>query len=162
MSITTSLVSQQILLHTNIKPKQNILCYQPLISHQTLSKFNISYTLPRKHTRLRAAATDVPADVAVNVAPTEASQQIVSSGGGDDGVSSIISALLLIAFVALTILTIGVVYIAVADFLQKREKDKFEKEEAERLKKKGGKKKVGARAKAGPRGFGQKIEDFDD
>ena len=53
-----------------------------------------------------------------------------------------------------------VIYIAVTDFLQKREKEKFEKEEAANKKKKAGKKKV--RAKAGPRGFGQKIEEEDE
>ncbi|KAJ0083389.1 hypothetical protein Patl1_31297 [Pistacia atlantica] len=90
----------------------------------------------------------------------ETSEQIVSSTG-DDGVSNIISILLFVAFIALTILTIGVVYIAVTDFLQKREKDKFEKEEAAKKKKKGGK-KVKVRARAGPKGFGQKIDDFDD
>lgn len=53
-----------------------------------------------------------------------------------------------------------VIYIAVTDFLQKREKDKFEKEEAEKAKKGGKKKRV--RARAGPKGFGQKIESDDD
>lgn len=48
------------------------------------------------------------------------------------------------------------------DFLQKRERDKFEKEEAARKKRTGKKSKIGARSKAGPRGFGQKIEEFDD
>lgn len=56
---------------------------------------------------------------------------------------------------------IQVIYIAVSDFLQKREKEKFEKEEAAEKKKKGGK-KVKVRARAGPRGFGQKIDDFDE
>lgn len=52
-----------------------------------------------------------------------------------------------------------VVYLAVTDFLQKRETDKFEKEEAAKGKNKKKKKKVG-RARAGPRGFGQKyVED---
>ena len=52
-----------------------------------------------------------------------------------------------------------VIYIAVTDFLQKREREKFEKEEAANKKKNGKKKKV--RARAGPRGFGQKIDDDD-
>lgn len=43
------------------------------------------------------------------------------------------------------------------DFLQKREKEKFEKEEAKNKKK--GRKKARTRARAGPRGFGQKIEE---
>jgi hypothetical protein len=50
-----------------------------------------------------------------------------------------------------------VIYIGVTDFLQKREREKFEKEEAANKKKTGKKKKV--RARAGPRGFGQKIDD---
>lgn len=53
-----------------------------------------------------------------------------------------------------------VIYIAVTDFLQKREKEKFEKEEAAQKKSGGKKKKV--RARAGPRGFGQKIEVVED
>lgn len=53
------------------------------------------------------------------------------------------------------------IYIGVTDFLQKREREKFEKEEA--AKKKGGKKgKVRARARAGPKGFGQKTDDEDE
>lgn len=46
------------------------------------------------------------------------------------------------------------------EFLGKREREKFEKEEAAKKSKKSGKKKP-TRAKAGPRGFGQKIEDDD-
>lgn len=49
------------------------------------------------------------------------------------------------------------IYIAVTDFLQKREREKFEKEEAG-TKKKGGK-KGRVRARAGPRGFGQRIDE---
>jgi len=56
-----------------------------------------------------------------------------------------------------------VIYLAVVDFLQKREKEKFEKEEASKKGKKK-KKKVVGRARAGPRGFGQKFveEEKDD
>lgn len=43
------------------------------------------------------------------------------------------------------------------DFLQKREREKFEKEEAGK-KKKGGK-KGRVRARDGPRGFGQRIDE---
>lgn len=50
-----------------------------------------------------------------------------------------------------------VIYLSVADFLQKREADKFEKEESTKKKKRSGKKRV--RARAGPRGFGQKIDE---
>ncbi|XP_039129677.1 uncharacterized protein LOC120265781 [Dioscorea cayenensis subsp. rotundata] len=90
----------------------------------------------------------------------ENAQQVVPSGN-DDISSSIVSTLLLIAFVGLSILTIGVIYLAVTDFLQKREREKFEKEEAAKKKKKNGKKgKV--KSRAGPRGFGQKVAEDDD
>lgn len=46
------------------------------------------------------------------------------------------------------------------DFLQKREREKFEKEEAAKTKKSGKKKKV--KVRAGPRGFGQKIVEEED
>lgn len=48
------------------------------------------------------------------------------------------------------------------DFFVKRERDKFEKEEAAKKKRSG--KKGKPRARAGPRGFGQKNEedDYDD
>ncbi|OVA15605.1 hypothetical protein BVC80_9033g79 [Macleaya cordata] len=115
---------------------------------------------PHKKTqiwRLRATSEEVlnPSD------QVETIQQITSSG--DTGVSVIISVLLFIAFVGLSILTIGVIYIAVTDFLTKREREKFEKEESEKKKKKGGKKGV-VRSRSGPRGFGQQIDedDFDD
>ncbi|ERN07964.1 hypothetical protein AMTRI_Chr08g161940 [Amborella trichopoda] len=85
-------------------------------------------------------------------------QEIVSSD--ENSGSFIISVLLLIAFVGLSILTIGVVYIAVTDLLQKREREKIEKEEAAKKKKDGKKGKV--RAKTGPRGFGQKIVEEED
>ncbi|KAJ0259006.1 Transmembrane protein [Hirschfeldia incana] len=106
----------------------------------------------------------------LSATPEEISQEIVSSdtssseaivsGGGQDGVALIIQVLLIVAFLALSVLTIGVVYIGVTEFLGKREREKFEKEEAAKKSKKSGKKKA-TRAKAGPRGFGQKIEDDD-
>ncbi|KAL9662508.1 hypothetical protein QQ045_027341 [Rhodiola kirilowii] len=80
----------------------------------------------------------------------------------NNATSTIISVLLFIAFIGLSILTIGVIYIAVTDFLQKREGEKFQKEEAERKKKSGGKKKRQMKARAGPKGFGQKIVEIDD
>lgn len=54
-----------------------------------------------------------------------------------------------------------VIYIAVTDFLQKKESEKFQKEEATKEKNSGkkGKIRTRARARAGPRGFGQKIEE---
>ncbi|KAL2557510.1 uncharacterized protein Fot_02249 [Forsythia ovata] len=94
------------------------------------------------------------------VTPEENLQEVVSTS--DDGVSTVISALLFTAFIGLAILTVGVIYIAVTDFLQKREREKFEKEDAARKKKSGKKSKIRARSRAGPRGFGQKIEEFDD
>ncbi|KAJ8620725.1 hypothetical protein MRB53_029254 [Persea americana] len=90
--------------------------------------------------------------------PIEETQQIVPPD--DSSGSTIISVLLLIAFVGLSILTVGVIYIAVTDFLQKREREKFEKEEAAKKKKSGKKGKV--KARTGPRGFGQKAEDDDE
>ncbi|XP_014497393.1 uncharacterized protein LOC106758902 [Vigna radiata var. radiata] len=74
----------------------------------------------------------------------------------DKGVATVVSALFFLAFVGLSAITIGVIYLAVVDFLQKREKEKFEKEEASKKGKKK-KKKVVGRARAGPRGFGQKL-----
>ncbi|KAI3830050.1 hypothetical protein L1987_04182 [Smallanthus sonchifolius] len=93
--------------------------------------------------------------------PPENSDQIVSAvADNGDGVSVVIQVLLGVAFFGLSVLTVGVIYIAVTDFLQKREKEKFEKEEAEKAKKGGKKKRV--RPRVGPKGFGQKIDDEDD
>ncbi|CAF1921922.1 hypothetical protein Bca4012_053214 [Brassica carinata] len=92
---------------------------------------------------------------------TSSSSEAIVSGGGQDGVALIIQVLLIVAFLALSVLTIGVVYIGVTEFLGKRERDKFEKEEAAKKSKKSGKKKAATRARAGPRGFGQKIDDDD-
>ncbi|KAI3954666.1 hypothetical protein MKW98_019797 [Papaver atlanticum] len=88
----------------------------------------------------------------------ETVQKVITSNE-DTGVSTTISVLLFIAFVGLTILTIGVIYIAVTDFLTKREREKYEKAESEKKKKKGGKKVV--RSRVGPKGFGQKPDDED-
>ncbi|KAL0369839.1 UNVERIFIED_CONTAM: hypothetical protein Sangu_0302000 [Sesamum angustifolium] len=96
----------------------------------------------------------------LEASPVQTSEEIVSTSDG--GGTNVVSALFFIAFICLSILTIGVIYIAVTDFLQKRERDKFEKEEAAKKKKSGKKGKVRARARAGPRGFGQKIEEDDD
>ncbi|KFK24591.1 hypothetical protein AALP_AAs67532U001600 [Arabis alpina] len=94
------------------------------------------------------------------VSSDSSSEAIVSTVGDQDGIALVIQVLLIAAFLALSVLTIGVVYIGVTEFLGKRESDKFEKQEAAKRSKKGGKKKA-MRAKAGPRGFGQKIEDQD-
>ncbi|TKY48394.1 hypothetical protein E2542_SST25812 [Spatholobus suberectus] len=102
-----------------------------------------------------AAAEDVISSAETAV---DATEQLVSNP--DDGVATVVSTLFFFAFIGLSIITIGVIYLAVTDFLQKREKEKFEKEEAT---KKGKKKKKVGRARAGPRGFGQKaVEDEDD
>lgn len=55
---------------------------------------------------------------------------------------------------------IQVIYLGVTDFLQKREREKLEKDEATNKKKSGKKRRV--RARAGPKGFGQKITIDDD
>ncbi|KAJ6777763.1 TRANSMEMBRANE PROTEIN [Salix koriyanagi] len=90
--------------------------------------------------------------------PLESTQQIVSTSN-DDGVGTIISVLLFVAFAALSILTIGIIYLGVTDFLQKRETEKLKKEDES--KKKGGKKRK-VRVRSGPRGFGQKIDEVDE
>ncbi|XP_062172705.1 uncharacterized protein LOC133878200 [Alnus glutinosa] len=123
---------------------------RPSLSHNLLQR------ITHKSTQVwRVSAASGGEVVPSEAAPLESSQEIVSTS--DDGVSNIISGLLLIAFIGLSVLTIGVIYIGVTDFLQKREREKFEKEEAANKKKTGKKKKV--RARAGPRGFGQKIDD---
>ncbi|KAL5580947.1 hypothetical protein UlMin_013389 [Ulmus minor] len=148
------------------KSKQFLTTHKPSLlfpssitnsSKNTLIFDHPLHKIKRKATpiwRIYATSGEAPP---LEAAPLESSEQIVSSTG-DNGVATIISALLLVAFIGLSILTIGVIYIGVTDFLQKREREKFEKEE-EAKKKKGGKKKKKVRARAGPRGFGQKIED---
>lgn len=84
-----------------------------------------------------------------------------------DGASIVISALFLTAFIALSVLTAGVIYLAVTDFIQRRESEKLDREEASKRKKKKEKEsrrrgKVASRAKSGPLGFGQKIVEEDD
>ncbi|XP_074355595.1 uncharacterized protein LOC141695240 [Apium graveolens] len=96
-----------------------------------------------------------------DVTPVESSEKIVTTAAASgDGVSNIISVLLFIAFVGLSVLTIGVIYIAVTDYFQKREREKFEKEESSKKKKANKKRKV--KARAGPKGFGQKIVEVDE
>ncbi|CAD5166626.1 unnamed protein product [Musa acuminata subsp. malaccensis] len=97
--------------------------------------------------------------------------EIIPTAAEESAASTVVSALLFVAFIGLFMLTVGVIslaqlqsppvalviYLAVQDLLQKRERDKFEKEEAEKTKKGG--KKAKAKARTGPRGFGQKIEE---
>lgn len=153
-------------------PITSILRPRPLFSlkiHNSslalISPFNLSATEAPNRTihfqnpipgtyKKRTKIWELTATSTTDVLPSDA--DAVVSTTGDDGVSTIISALLFVAFIGLSILTIGVIYIAVTDFLQKREKEKFEKDEAAKKKKKSGKKGQ-VRARAGPRGFGQKA-----
>ncbi|XP_068339829.1 uncharacterized protein [Pyrus communis] len=132
----------------------------PLSSPTTTTKRTLIFNTPDDNLTQRSTPTwqisatsaeSVPAEAAA--VPLETAQEIVASS--DEGVSVAISALLFVAFVGLSILTIGVIYLGVTDYLQKREREKLEKDEADN-KKKGGKKKR-VRARAGPKGFGQKI-----
>ncbi|KAG9454618.1 hypothetical protein H6P81_007522 [Aristolochia fimbriata] len=134
------------------------LCHSPF--HQSVASIALlpsSHKFSLKNTRIRrtsATSTDaLPSETAADTSPLVAFTE-------DSVSSSIISVLFFLAFVALSILTIGVIYIGVSDFLQKREREKIEKEEEAKAKK-GGKKKK-ARARTGPRGFGQKIEEEED
>ncbi|XP_078154979.1 uncharacterized protein LOC144551053 [Carex rostrata] len=98
-----------------------------------------STTLPQR-TPIRAAT----GEIAPSQVPLERAQEIVPAASDDGIVSTIISSLLVIAFVVLCVLTIGVIYLGVEDFLQKRAREKFEKEEVEKKKKdkKKGKKRI--------------------
>uniref|UniRef100_A0A1D1XWF3 Uncharacterized protein n=1 Tax=Anthurium amnicola TaxID=1678845 RepID=A0A1D1XWF3_9ARAE len=115
--------------------------------------------IPPRSSRLWASAA-APGDAVPAEAIVDKAQEVVPAAAGDGAAPTIVSALLLVAFVGLSILTVGVIYIAVTDFLQKRERDKFEKEEATKKEKRG--KKAKAKARAGPRGFGQKVVQGDD
>ncbi|XP_061337952.1 uncharacterized protein LOC133284857 [Gastrolobium bilobum] len=129
-----------------IPSKKFILFHNPLQRNNRLGLIPLAAATPAEDVLLSEAAA------------VDATEQLVSNTDG--GVSTVISALLFVAFIGLSILTVGVIYLAVTDFLQKREKDKFEKEEAAN-KSKTRKKKV-ARARTGPRGFGQKIDEKED
>ncbi|GAB2274400.1 hypothetical protein Dimus_009166 [Dionaea muscipula] len=90
--------------------------------------------------------------------PSDSAPVEIVSASGDDASSAIIQVLLFAAFIGLCVLTVGVTYLAVTDFLQKRENEKVEKENAASMKKKQGGKKVRKRARAEPRAFGRKIK----
>ncbi|KAF5744584.1 hypothetical protein HS088_TW07G00159 [Tripterygium wilfordii] len=135
------------------------------LSPPITSTFSLSAPLPERTRTIqfrnqiwRISATPEEALSSVTN-PVEDSLQILPSTS-DDGTATIIQVLLFISFAVLSVLTIGVIYLAVTDFLQKRESEKFEKEEATKNKK--GRKKKKVRARAGPKGFGQKIDDDDD
>ncbi|KAK9057597.1 hypothetical protein SSX86_022433 [Deinandra increscens subsp. villosa] len=154
MAVTALLQLPSFTHHLLIKsPNQSILTSRPptrYIRHRPRAAVNASFSAAPNGVFLLSEAK-----------PPENSDKIVSAVSDNaDGVSIVISVLLSIAFVGLSVLTIGVIYIAVTDYLQKREKEKFEKEEAEKAKR-GGKKKR-ARPRVGPKGFGQKIDDDDD
>ncbi|XWS53097.1 hypothetical protein CRYUN_Cryun11dG0128500 [Craigia yunnanensis] len=99
-------------LSLSTTPRQNIHFHNPIgRNHQKNNLYWKTFATPEEV---------LPSDST----PLDNSQQIVPSTG-DEGVATIIQALLLVAFVALTILTIGFIYIAVQDFLEKREREKI-------------------------------------
>ncbi|PHU01921.1 hypothetical protein BC332_27172 [Capsicum chinense] len=153
-----SIISLNLLV---INSKSRLLPPKQLSNSQiSLPNLLISPKIIRKNRRIYAISSSNNFSLAeANL--NETADQVVVTSTGDDGVSTVISSLLFIAFIGLSILTIGVIYIAITDFLQKREKEQFEKEEAGKKKKSGRKGKIGTRAKAGPRGFGQKVEESD-
>ncbi|CAA6661737.1 unnamed protein product [Spirodela intermedia] len=147
-------------------------CRHPLVFVSSAASSFSLFSPPKSSSRLRSPAVGISlgrvrhgpvAAASGETVPSEAlvegSQRAVVAAT-DDATTTVISVLLFIAFVGLSILTVGVVYIAVADFLQKREREKFEKEETEKKKKSG--KRVKTKARTGPRGFGQKVEGEDD
>ncbi|KAM0863107.1 hypothetical protein ACQ4PT_007866 [Festuca glaucescens] len=83
--------------------------------------------------------------VAAALEEVEQTAEMMRVASDDDSITAtVVSALLTIAFVGLSLLTIGVIYLAVQDFLQKRESEKFEREEAERQKEEARKKRAKA------------------
>ncbi|KAL0918067.1 hypothetical protein M5K25_010055 [Dendrobium thyrsiflorum] len=139
-------------------------CSRPSISPLSLYSFSASRPIHQWRPKLQQILSRRPQPLrrvsGIDSSVTDGAQEIIPVA--DDGSGySVVSALLFTAFIGLSLLTIGVIYLAVQDFLQKREREKFEKVEAEK-KKKEGKKKKKVRARAGPRGFGQKVEEDDD
>ncbi|VAI07287.1 unnamed protein product [Triticum turgidum subsp. durum] len=96
--------------------------------------------------RLRLARRLRPPAAAIEeVEQTEAMMRVAAD---DDSITAtVVSVLLTVSFVGLSLLTIGVIYLAVQDFLQKRESEKFEREEAERQKEEARQKRAKARGK---------------
>ncbi|XP_004987069.1 uncharacterized protein LOC101762863 [Setaria italica] len=95
--------------------------------------------------RGRPAAAAVAGDAELPLEEAEAAMRVAAD---DDSVTAtVVSVLLTVAFVGLSILTLGVIYLAVQDFLQKREKEKFEKEEAEKQKEEARQKRAKSRKK---------------
>ncbi|XP_057451663.1 uncharacterized protein LOC130743430 [Lotus japonicus] len=142
---TTSLPSLPSLSPITIPSKKSIIFQNPR---------------PRNTTTLRPitpAATAEDTALSLESAAVDAADLVTTT---DDGVSVFISALFFVAFIGLSVITFGVVYLGVKDFLQKKETEKFEKEAAAKGGKK--KKKKVVRARAGPKGFGQKIDKDED
>ncbi|CAK8536064.1 unnamed protein product [Lathyrus sativus] len=128
----------------------------------TTSSFSPIITTSTKSILLHNKSKLLPLPVAaaaVEDAAVDATEQLVTTPV--DGGSVIVSVLFFLAFIGLSAITIGVIYLAVTDFLTKREKDKFEKEEAKSGKTKTKKKKRKV-IRAGPKGFGQKTVEVDD
>ncbi|CAL5200139.1 unnamed protein product [Lathyrus oleraceus] len=128
--------------HTRFGSLPTTSSFSPIISPSTKSILlhNKSKLLPIP---LAAAAAE---DAAV-----DAAEQLVTTPV--DAGSVIVSVLFFLAFIGLSVISIGVIYLVVTDFLTKREKEKFVKEEA----KKGKKKKNRKMFKGRPRGSGQKT-----
>lgn len=147
--LSTSSSSSSLHFNTRFYSLPTTSSFSPIIT--TTTRKSIYFQRKSKLWPNPVAAT------AVEDAAIDASEQLASSTATDDGVSIIVSALFFIAFIGLSVITIGVIYLAVTDFLTKREKEKFEKEEAASGKKK--KRKV---VRAGPKGFGQKIVQTED
>ena len=122
MATTSISLSPPDFLSVNLRPKSYLFLRttkssMPLAEPTTISSKNtIIFHYPPHKTRRRKSnqiwriyATAEEA-LPLEANPLENSQEIVTSGGGD-GVSIIISALLFIAFVGLSILTIGVKFL---------------------------------------------------
>lgn len=148
--LSTSSSSSSLHFNTRFYSLPTTSSFSPIIT--TTTRKSIYFQRKSKLWPNPVAAT------AVEDAAIDASEQLASSTATDDGVSIIVSALFFIAFIGLSVITIGVIYLAVTDFLTKREKEKFEKEEAASGKKKRKRKVV----RAGPKGFGQKIVQTED
>uniref|UniRef100_A0A7N0ULD4 Transmembrane protein n=1 Tax=Kalanchoe fedtschenkoi TaxID=63787 RepID=A0A7N0ULD4_KALFE len=158
----TPLITSSTISTPKVKPTQLIRSNSNSSSTATHFGFARSNnTIPPLLLRHKNNNTTIPKPAAVMPTAASASDAIPAQTAPDTATSTIISALLFIAFVGLSILTIGVLYIAATDFLQKREGEKFQKEEAEKKKKGGGKKRQ-MKARAGPKGFGQKIVEADE
>ncbi|CAJ1955678.1 unnamed protein product [Sphenostylis stenocarpa] len=166
----SSSISSSLHIATFISPSSSssLHSYLPLrtTTIPSLSSTSFITTPPKRfilfHNPLRPLLLVPPPAAAEDVISTaestvDAVEQLYPTT--DKGVATVVSALFFLAFLGLSAITIGVIYLAVVDFLQKREKEKFEKEEASKKgkKKKKNKRVVGRARAGGPRGFGQKF-----